>query len=71
MFDSEYGPMAGFCEHCNEPSSSTIGGEFIHLVTVSFSGWTVLHGVRLGWFGWLVGWLVWLVGSTSRNLRLS
>jgi hypothetical protein len=24
--DSEFGPMAGFCEHGNEPSESTKGG---------------------------------------------
>jgi hypothetical protein len=26
---SEYGPVAGSCEHGNEPSSSLKGGEFL------------------------------------------
>jgi hypothetical protein len=26
---SGYGPVAGSCEHCNEPSDSTKGKEFL------------------------------------------
>jgi hypothetical protein len=38
-------PLTGFCEHGNEPSGSTKGGEFLdHLSGYSFSR-TLLFGV--------------------------
>jgi hypothetical protein len=44
---SGYGPMAGSCEHCNEPSGSIKGANFFtRLAIVRSSGRTLLfHGV--------------------------
>jgi len=42
---SGYGPVAGSCEHDNQPSGSIKGREFLDCVTISFSRWTLLHGV--------------------------
>jgi hypothetical protein len=45
------------CEYGNEPSDSINEGNLLtRCVALSFSR-TLLHGVRLVWFG-LVGWLV-------------
>jgi hypothetical protein len=37
--------VAAFFEHGNEPSGSIKGGELFERVAVSFSKWTLLHGV--------------------------
>jgi hypothetical protein len=39
---SEQGPVAGSCEHGNDPSGSIKGKEFLDWATVSFSR-TLLH----------------------------
>jgi hypothetical protein len=42
------GPVAGFCEDGNEPSSYTKGGEFLtSRATTTFSRGAVLHEVSL------------------------
>jgi hypothetical protein len=43
----EWGPVAGSCEHTNEPLGSIESVEFLaSWVTVSFSRRTLLHGVN-------------------------
>jgi len=43
-FNSGEGPVAGSCEHCNEPSESMKGREFLDWRTTSFSR-TLFHGI--------------------------
>jgi hypothetical protein len=44
-YGTEQGPVAGSCEHDNEPSGSIKGGEFHYWLTTSFSKGTLLHVV--------------------------